>query len=59
MSKQPIHTHSNCNDNPKGFLRRLTVSNGNGSGIQGNITQYYICDCCKIVVMMQQVELKC
>jgi len=58
MSRLPIHTHSDCNDNPKGFLRRLTVSNGNGRGIQGNITQYYICEGCEIVVKMKQVEMK-
>jgi hypothetical protein len=57
MSRQASHIHSNCNDNPKGFLKRLTMANGNGFG-KHKSTQYFICDCCEVVVLMQQVELK-
>ena len=57
MANKPRNEHSNCNDNPKGFLRRLAMSNGNGQG-KIKTTQYFICDCCEVVVILQQVELK-
>ena len=49
--------HDGCNDNPKGFLRRLTIPNGHGMG-KPKSTQYFICDCCNTVVHLLQVELK-
>ena len=57
MKSHPHNIHNDCNDNPKGFLRRLAMSNGNGQG-KIKTTQYFICDCCEVVVILQQVELK-
>lgn len=56
--KPPGHNiHDGCNYNPKGFLRRLTIPNGNGMG-KPKTTQYFICDYCNTVVHLLQVELK-
>ena len=57
MKKEGHNIHDGCNDNPKGFLRRLTIPNGNGMG-KPKTTQYFICDCCNTVVHLLQVELK-
>ena len=49
MKSHPHNEHSNCNENPKGFLRRLAIPNGRGIG-RIKSTPYFVCDCCNIVV---------
>ena len=57
---QPHHTHNNCNENPKGFLRRMSQPITATPNQKGRIksTPYFICDCCEAIVILQQVELK-
>ena len=51
MSRSPIHLHSNCKDNPKGYLRRLRTDDG--------ISQpYYLCTACNILVRLRQEEIR-